>query len=164
MQETPPFQIRAIRSTDNKAVGELIVRVMSEYDCIGPQYSSSDMEVQCMYETYNVPGSAFFVITDGMEILGCGGIAALTGASDDICELRKMYFYKSLRGKGMGKQLLDLCLQKARDLGYRYCYLETVKRMVTANAIYKKYGFKPVDAPMGSTGHGGCDAQYILEL
>jgi putative acetyltransferase len=50
------------------------------------------------------------------------------------------------------------------DAGYKTCYLETIRAMTTARALYQKYGFKKLDAPMGNTGHFGCDAWFTLSL
>lgn len=164
MIERNDCHIRLIKPEDNLQVEKLIIKVMTDYDCIGPEYSSSDPEVQDMYHTYTEPGSIFYVIEANNKIYGCGGIAPLIGASDKICELRKMYFYEEIRGLGLGSYLLRLCLDKARELGYTQCYLETVERMDKAKLLYLKYGFKPIDHAVGTCGHQGCDSQYILDL
>jgi len=75
-----------------------------------------------------------------------------------------MYFYHELRGLGLGSRLLEICLDAARTMNYNQCYLETVIRMQKAAKLYVKYGFIPIDKPLGNTGHSGCDAQYILNL
>lgn len=54
--------MRPIRQEDNSQVEELIIKVMTEYQCIGDKYSSSDPEVKAMFEAYNNDKSAFFVI------------------------------------------------------------------------------------------------------
>jgi putative acetyltransferase len=59
---------------------------------------------------------------------------------------------------------LARCLDAARRFGYATCYLETLARMDTARALYAQYGFKPLSAPMGKTGHYGCDSYYALDL
>jgi putative acetyltransferase len=33
-----------------------------------------------------------------------------------------------------------------------------------AQALYRKHGFTPLCAPMGSTGHHGCDRWFIRDL
>ena len=117
-----------------------------------------------MHGAYPSPRSVFFVVTKNNEILGCGGIGPLHGADKTTCELRKMYFLPALRGTGMGNRLLHICLQHARDLGYRLCYLETLQSMSHARHLYAKHGFKKLDSPMGSTGHTSCNAWMSREL
>jgi putative acetyltransferase len=75
-----------------------------------------------------------------------------------------MYFHEALRGQGLGRQLLRRCLQAARELGYERCYLETLTGMDAAMRLYESAGFRPLEAPLGNTGHFGCDRHYILQL
>ena len=44
------------------------------------------------------------------KILGGAGISELKESNSDICELQKMYFHKSIRGKGLGDRMIDKCL------------------------------------------------------
>ncbi|NUO02263.1 MAG: bifunctional helix-turn-helix transcriptional regulator/GNAT family N-acetyltransferase [Saprospiraceae bacterium] len=158
------YELRLIRKEDEVQVARLIRSVMTEYGAVGEGYSILDPEVDRMYEVYQAPGAAFFVIAKGDEILGCGGVAALAGGNPDTCELKKMYFYPAVRGLGFGKRLLSVCLQQATDLGYRYCYLETVNRMWQANLLYQRMGFRKIEGPMGCTGHNSCETFYVKEL
>ena len=97
-------------------------------------------------------------------VVGGGGIAPLDGGDPSICELRKMYFLPDARGHGLGEQLLRRCLDAARGFGFATCYLETLARMDDARKLYRKFGFQPLCAPMGNTGHFGCDSYYALDL
>jgi putative acetyltransferase len=36
--------------------------------------------------------------------------------------------------------------------------------MDAAKKLYLRSGFTPLDAPLGDTGHGGCNAFYALDL
>ena len=81
-----------------------------------------------------------------------------------MCELRKMYFLPELRGRGAGDALMQRCLDAARTLGYRQCYLETLTGMDAAQKLYGRHGFKPVCSAMGRTGHFSCDRFYLLDL
>ena len=98
------------------------------------------------------------------EFLGCGGIGPLKGGDSRTCELRKMYFLKETRGLGLGAQMLNICLDEARRLGYQECYLETLHRMDRARSLYLKNGFIELSAPKGSTGHGACELSYLKDL
>ena len=69
-----------------------------------------------------------------------------------------------IRGRGMGEALLRHCLAVATDLGYRTCYLETLTGMDQAMKLYGRLGFQPLCAPLGRTGHGGCDRWYARTL
>ena len=158
------YQLRPIQAEDNEQVARLIRTVMTEFGAVGAGYSITDPEVDHMSAAYQQPGAAFFVIEKDGQIMGCGGIARLEGGTAEVCELRKMYFYPELRGLGLGKRLLKQCLDAARELGYRSCYLETLERMWQANKLYEKMGFRPLSCQMGETGHSKCDRFLVLAL
>lgn len=158
------YNIRPIEPKDTEQVAQLIRKVMTEFGAVGEGYSINDPEIEDMYTAYKSPQAVFFVIEDDRSILGCGGIGPLSAADSNTCELRKMYFYPELRGAGLGKKLLALCLEKARSLGYQTCYLETISRMWQAIRLYEKVGFLRLEQPMGQTGHSSCEAYYSLDL
>ena len=107
--------IRQIRKEDNPAVATIVREVMSEFGAMGCGFSSEDAEIDSMFEAYSGPGASFFVIEQNGIVLGCGGMAPLTGGDGTVCELRKMYFRPALRGSGLGSHLLQRILQVARD-------------------------------------------------
>ena len=159
------YKIRKIAPLDDDRVKEIILTVMADYGCIGEGYSSSDPEVQTMYEVYTNDQSAFFVIEDDKGLVyGCGGIGPLAGGDNSICELKKMYFLPELRGKGLGQLMMDRCMEAANVCGYTQCYLETLVAMEAANHLYHKNGFKKLEVNMGNTGHSGCDAFFVKDL
>ena len=41
---------------------------------------------------------------------------------------------------------------------------DEIRSMKAAQRFYEKHGFRRVDAPLGSTGHFGCDVKYLREL
>ncbi|MCB0278223.1 MAG: MarR family transcriptional regulator [Calditrichaeota bacterium] len=158
------YTIRPIEKRDNEAVAMLIVNVMTEFGAVGDGFSIQDDEVKNMYDAYANERAAYFVLSREDKIVGGGGIGPLPGAEDDICELKKMYFYNDVRGLGLGQKLIDICLYAARQVGYKRCYLETLKHMTQAKALYQKNQFLPIDKPLGSTGHFGCDAWMVKDL
>jgi len=159
------LSIRLIQQKDNVKVASIIRTVMTSFGAVGKGYSIEDSEVDQMYEAYNAPSAAMYVVIDeSNEVLGCGGYAPLTGGNPEVCELRKMYFLPASRGQGMGQKMVEMILLAAKEKGYNHCYLETLDRMRKANQLYQKTGFVPLLKPMGKTGHGGCDRYYLREL
>jgi putative acetyltransferase len=156
---------RPIRSEDDAAVAAVIRQVMPEFGAGGPGFAINDSEVDRMSAAYSATGAAYFVVTDESgRVVGGGGVAALEGGEPGVCELKKMYFLPEARGQGMGQVLLRHCLAVAQQLGYRTCYLETLSGMDQAIHLYRKLGFRPLCAPLGATGHGGCDHWFTMEL
>jgi putative acetyltransferase len=142
----------------------VIREVMTDCGAVGPGFSINDPEVDFLSRAYAAPRSAFFVLETGGRVVGGAGIAPLAGGDADTCELRKMYFLPEARGLGLGRRMLDTCLEAARAAGFRRCYLETLASMRDAARLYERHGFAPVPKPLGTTGHFTCDRWYLREL
>ena len=93
--------IRPINDSDNKHIAVILREVLIEMDIpkIGSAYE--DPEIDNMYESYQSSRSIYFVVEENNRILGGAGINPLKEGDVDICELQKMYFHKSIRGKGI---------------------------------------------------------------
>ena len=161
---TPPCNIRPILPADDAAVAGLIRTVMPEFGASGPGVAINDPEVDHMAAAYARPRCAYFVVERDGRVCGGGGVAPLEGGDPEVCELRKMYFLPELRGLGAGAALMAWCLEAARTLGFRRCYLETLRGMDAAQKLYERSGFARIDGPMGATGHFGCNRFYLREL
>jgi putative acetyltransferase len=156
--------IRPIRAADDPTIAAIIREVMTEHGAVGEGFAIVDPEVSEMSRAYAGPRAAYFVLERAHTVIGGAGYARLAGASDEICELRKMYLLPHARGGGLGRRLLALVLEAAKRDGYRRCYLETLATMQRARALYESVGFERLRAPEGSTGHYGCDAWYARAL
>lgn len=156
--------IRPIRADDDAAMAAVIRTVMPEFGATGCGFAISDPEVDWMSKAYAEARHAYFVVERDGVVLGGGGIAPLAGGDVDVCELRKMYFLPEARGIGAGAAMMARCLDAARGAGFRRCYLETLTGMDAAMRLYERSGFRRIDAPMGATGHGGCNTFYLLDL
>lgn len=148
--------IRPLRPGDNPHIASLIREVLLELGVPKQGTAFEDASLDRMYETYQEPRSVYWVVTDASRIWGGGGIAPLPGAGDRVCELQKMYFKSELRGKGLGDRLLKMALQRAADLGFDRCYLETMPYMEAAQHLYRRHGFLYLEGPRGQTGHTSC--------
>jgi putative acetyltransferase len=158
------ISIRPIAPADDPAMAAIIRSVMTSFGASGPGFAIHDPEVGAMSSAYAGAGHAYFVVEDGGRIVGGAGVAPLSGTTDGTCELRKMYFLPEARGRGVGRALLLRCLERAKELGYARCYLETLTGMDAAQALYRKVGFQPLSCARGATGHHGCDRFFQREL
>ena len=159
-----PFLIRPIEPRDDFSIAAIIRGVMPEFGAGGDGFAIHDAEVGAMHAAYTRPRCAYFVLEINHKVVGGGGVAPLEHGEPDVCELRKMYFLPEARGFGAGQAMITRCLDTARELGFKRCYLETLTGMDAAQALYRKQGFTPLCAPMGSTGHHGCDRWFIRPL
>ena len=156
--------LRPIAPADDAAMAAVIRAVMPEFGACGDGFAINDPEVDWMSRAYAEPRHAYFVLERDGRVLGGAGVAPLAGGDAETCELRKMYFLPEARGTGAGAAMMARCLEAARGFGFRRCYLETLTGMDAAMRLYERSGFHRIPAPMGATGHGGCNTFYLLEL
>ncbi|HET8899875.1 MAG TPA: GNAT family N-acetyltransferase [Rhodanobacteraceae bacterium] len=161
---SPTFSIRPIAHADDAAMESIIRHVMPEFGADGAGFAIHDAEVSAMTAAYAAPRHAYFVLEHAGLVVGGAGFAPLAGGDGDTCELRKMYFLPTARGHGAGNAMLAHCLNAAREAGFRRCYLETLTGMDAAQALYRRHAFQPMPAPLGCTGHHGCNRWFIREL
>jgi len=148
--------IRHIHEADNSALAVIIRKTLEEFGANLPGTVYYDATTDHLSDVFTVPGSVYFVAEKDGEVLGGGGIYPTAGLPADTCELVKLYLSPTARGLGLGKKLMAHCLQAAATHGFTKVYLETMPELTNAIPLYKKFGFKNLDAPMGNTGHHGC--------
>ncbi len=156
--------IRLIKKKDNPQIAKVIRSVLEDLNVpkVGTAYA--DVSLDCMFETYQKPNAVYFVVEENNKIIGGAGVAKLDNFEGNVCELQKMYFLPEARGRGLGMQMMEICLEKAKSFGYDKVYLETMEYMTHAQLLYKKAGFKYIDAAMGNTGHYSCPVHMLKDL
>ena len=159
------MQLRLIQQSDNKALARIIRATLTEFGANHPGTVYFDTTTDALFELFRKPHSAYYVAeTDDGKIVGGGGIFPTEGLPDDTCELVKMYLLPEARGKGLGKSIIEKCLQTAKDFGFGRVYLESMPELKLALKVYERFGFKYLCEPIGNSGHFGCDLWMIKEL
>ncbi|HLP10534.1 MAG TPA: GNAT family N-acetyltransferase [Flavobacteriales bacterium] len=153
--------IRNIKLEDNARVEKVIRTVLEEHGITHEGTAYCDESLKTMYEFYTADKSAYFVALLDGKIVGGAGIYPSAGLPDNTCELVKMYILPEVRGIGLGKKLLDHCIDFAYELGYSKIYLETVPEFKSAISMYEKSGFVLLDGPLGNTGHFACGIRML---
>ncbi len=156
--------IRTIQPQDNTDLAIIIRESLAEFGANRPGTVFFDPTTDALFELFRQPGSIYYVALDGDKILGGAGIFPSAGLPADTCELVKMYLAPGSRGKGLGRMLINQCLEYARSAGYRQVYLETMPELKKALSVYEKFGFEYLSGPMGNTGHFGCDRWMLKKL
>ncbi|WP_047684601.1 MULTISPECIES: GNAT family N-acetyltransferase [Xenorhabdus] len=162
---THNYIIRPIIQQDNADIAAVIREVSAEHGLTADKgFAVADPILDTLYEVYNQPRSAYWVVEMEGKVVGGGGIAPLAGGDNDTCELQKMYLSSVLRGKGVAKQIVQQSLAFGTEQGFTRCYLETTAELKAAIALYKKLGFSYLDEPLGNTGHNDCEVRMIKTL
>lgn len=158
------FLIRKIKPEDNTAIEKVIKDIFPEFNMpmVGTAYE--DKETPRMFESYQGKKEEYYIIEVNGTVVGGGGIKPLRDFETEVCELQKMYFSSTIRGKGLGKKMFNKCMQAAKDFGYKKCYLESASQLKAAIHIYENNGFIRLDKPLGNTGHYSCGVWMIKDL
>jgi putative acetyltransferase len=150
--------IRTIEEKDNAAVASVIRRTLEEFGANHPGTVYFDAATDSLFQLFRAtPRSVYYVAELNGEVVGGGGIFPSDGLPEDTCELVKMYLLPTVRGIGLGKKLIQQCIDFAKETGYQNIYLETMPELKQALKTYEKFGFEYIDHAMGNTGHFGCE-------
>jgi len=156
--------IRTIRQSDNAALASLIRSIFEEYHAPLVNTVYDDPRTHTMFETFLTLQSEYFVVDDEGEVLGGCGYYPTEGLPTGYAELVKFYFSPKLRGKGMGRQLIQKVIESARDAGYDYLYIESFPEFSHAVSMYEKYGFKHLPSRLGNSGHTATTIHMLKKL
>lgn len=158
------ISIRTIRKEDDPSIGSIIRGCFKDYGASECGTVCADPVIDHLSDVYGSKRSRYFVLETKGQVVGGAGIHSLKEAEATICELQKMYIRKDFRGKGLGRALLDTCLEFARSSGYETCYLESLPELKDALRLYERSGFSYIDSRMGNTGYFGCSLYMIKNL
>lgn len=158
------MNIRLIKEQDDEAVARIIRATLEEFGANHPGTVYYDQSIWTLSDTIDDDKSAYFVIEEDGTILGGGGIYPTQGLPQNTAELIKIYTVPEIRGKGYGKRLINICLDFAKEVGYKHIYLESMDELSMAVCLYERLGFKYLNAPMGDSGHSYCKIWMLKDL
>jgi putative acetyltransferase len=152
------MKIRDATAADREAIRSIVSDTLAEFD-FPVESEGIDADLADVPQSYQSRGGVFRVIEDdGGAVVGCGGLYPM---GDNAVELRKMYFRPQIRGKGMGRKLLDDLIAEAQRREYDRIELETASNLTTAIALYQRAGFVETEGPKHSC---RCDRTFALDL
>ena len=157
--------IRTIEPTDNKSIASIIRTALTEFGANKPGTVYYDETTDIMFEIFSsTPKSLYFIALQDNVVVGGAGVYPTEGLPNGVCELVKMYLSKEVRGLGLGKLMIDKCINAAKELGYTKMYLETLPELTKAVSVYEKFGFSYLKKSLGNSGHSGCNIWMIKEI
>ena len=104
-------------------------------------------------------GWIFMAEDETGEPIGC---VALMAMADGGFEVVKMTVSEAARGTGLGRMLMEACIDKAAELDAPRLYLETNSSLAPALSLYRSVGF--VQLPPADTPYARCDVWMERKL
>jgi len=157
--------LRDIEARDDAALAAVIRSCMEEFGVNRPNTVYFDPHTDRLSEVFrDEPRSHYFLATLDGKVLGGAGIYPTDQLPPDTCELVKMYLLPEARRMGLGGDLIGKCLEKARSLGYRSIYLESMPELTRAISVYERFGFRHLAGPLGNSGHSGCAVWMLKDI
>ncbi|HLY80310.1 MAG TPA: GNAT family N-acetyltransferase [Caulobacteraceae bacterium] len=135
----------------------LNVAWISHYFAIEPK----DLEVldDPLGKVIGPGGHILMAIEDG-EAIGCVALIAMT---DGGFEVAKMAVTEAHKGRGIGRDLMAACIERARSVGAPRLYLETNSGLAPALGLYRSFGFQEVQ-PAEPSPYARADVMMELRL
>lgn len=142
-------RIQPIEPEDDGAMAGIIRENLEKFGLDIPGTAYFDPELDHLSTYYGVPsaGRAYFIAKDPKgSVLGGAGMAAFPGYSS-CAELQKLYVSENVKGRGLGRYLLEAVEAYARRAGYERLYLEPHRNLTTAICLYEKWDMKGAIRP-----------------
>ncbi len=88
-------------------------------------------------------GAVLFALQAGEAV----GVVAVKNLGGGVYEFCKLVVLERTRGLGVGRRLVEACVNFARQAGGRVLMLQSFKRLHLALAMYERMGFAPRPPP-----------------
>ncbi len=165
MTKLEGITIRKIEPSDNQTIATIIRSALKEFGADKPGTVYYDESTDHLFELFDQEKMGFYyVVVLHNQVLGGAGIYPTEGLPQGVCELVKMYLLKNARGLGLGKMLIEKCIETAVELGYTKMYLETLPELKNAVHLYEEMGFERLKNPLGNSGHTSCDIWMLRDI
>lgn len=90
------------------------------------------------FENYDSSRDRIWLAEHGGRIIGS---LVLMHREDNTAQLRYFLIHPDYRGIGLGKRLIELWMNFAREVGYERAFLLTAGELDAAISLYRRHGF-----------------------
>lgn len=122
-------------------------------------FAGLDQELVTLPGDYGPPRGCLLLAKEGGDAAGCVGVRPL---DESRCEMKRLFVRQRYRRTGVGRRLAETAIARARAMGYRRIFLDTLRNMPEARALYLSLGFRGC-APYYDNSCLGSDC-FALEL
>lgn len=149
------FLIRTWIPRDREAAAAIIRDVLTEYG-LPWEPTGADRDVIEVETFYTDVGGEFWVIEQQGQLVGTAAYYPIKRGNKAV-EIRKMYLSPPVRGKGLGKYLLQQLENAIANRGFREIWIETASVLKEAVKLYESNGYQPATGVETKR----CDRVYV---
>jgi ribosomal protein S18 acetylase RimI-like enzyme len=124
-------------------------------------FQNIDDELNNFPEKYQEPAGAFFIAKKNDEIVGTVGMNKL---ENKICEMKRLFVNDNYKGNGIGKKLVEIIIEEAKNKKYEKMRLDTLNTMDAALGIYYKNNFYRIESYYNNPADGVVYLERVLDL
>jgi GNAT superfamily N-acetyltransferase len=137
MSEQEPFRREPLDGREARRLVEAFRREVIEFY---PEWTPA-VGPTALPEEFEAPHGAFLIVYVDDEAVGCGGFKRLDPTT---AEIKRMFLSPKVRGRGLGKRLLEQLEAGARTAGYTSIRLDTGDRLPAAIHLYRSAGYQEI--------------------
>ena len=124
-------------------------------------FQGFEAELAGLPSEYAAPRGAVLMATVNEELAGCCALRPLDAVDyPNACEMKRLYVRADFRRTGVGRQLAEAILDRARMAGYACVLLDTLNDMESARALYQDLGFEEI----GPYYHNPIEGAHYLKV
>ncbi len=119
-----------------------VVELFREYEAFLPfdlSFQHFQREAESLPGRYAPPTGRLLVARCDGRAVGC---VALRQIGDGLCEMKRLFVQPAFQGQGLGRALAQAIVERAREIGYKRMWLDTV--MDPAKNLYRSLGFTEI--------------------
>ncbi|MEO1574816.1 MAG: GNAT family N-acetyltransferase [Pseudomonadota bacterium] len=103
-------------------------------------------------------GGEILFALDGEAVLGC---VALKHEGEGVFELTKMAVTPAAQGRGLGRILMNACIERFEAREGTYLYLESHDSLTPALTLYESVGFRHTARPGGPSPYARANVYMV---
>jgi GNAT superfamily N-acetyltransferase len=128
-------------------IGRASLDQMDEVRALFREYRAS-VDAEICFSTYEQELAALPAGYDFILIASSGqspvAVVAVRRVSAREAEMKRLFVRASHQGQGLGRRMVQACLEEGRACGYEKMLLDTLPGMANAIELYRAMGFVPI--------------------
>ncbi len=103
-------------------------------------------EISNLPGEYCAPTGVLLLIYVGDALAGCGALRPCPDADyPNACEIKRLYIRPAMRRLGLGRELAQELIHRARESGYSNVLLDTFSETEAVRGLYADLGFESIE-------------------